>query len=288
MVGIGLAWGAFGCSKSPGPDAPKPQPTANGSPTEAPSEGSRGDFSNINFSQRFEEAVITDVLEGQHLPPEATIAGVKTAPLRVAVEKTWPNIKLTDSTGSPIKYTWNLDTEAGRIEIALRPEFAPNHVRNVLALAHAGYYDGLVFERTLHAEVVSDTASSRLDFIMAGCPTGTGDDGHGHIGYFMRSEFRKDLKHEAGTVGVWHEDDPDSAGCRFYITLGPAPILDGRYTIVGKVTQGLDVVRQIAEGPVQDPASSPENEKPAKPVVIKKATISPQLMEKAASTGHNE
>ncbi|MCE9534182.1 MAG: peptidylprolyl isomerase, partial [Planctomycetes bacterium] len=114
-----------------------------------------------------------------------------------------------------------------------------------------------------------------------GCPTGTGDDGYGHLGYFVRAEFQTDLKHQEGTVGFWHEEDPDSAGTRFYITLGPAPALDGKFTIIGQVTQGLDIVKRIAAQPVQsaDPTTA-ENEKPVKPATIKKVAIFPDVMEK--------
>jgi len=165
------------------------------------------------------------------------------------VEELWPKIKLTDATGKTIARTLLIETSEGPIEISLRPETAPNHVRNILALAELGYYDGLFFDRNVHQQADVDGDKSRFDLLIAGCPLGTGEDGYGHLGYSILAEFQPDLKHEDGTVGFWHEEDPDSAGTRFYITLGPAPALDGKFTIIGQVSKGLDVVKRIAAQP---------------------------------------
>jgi cyclophilin family peptidyl-prolyl cis-trans isomerase len=213
------------------------------------------------------------VLEGHQLPPDVTFGGMKTGLLRMEIEESWRKIKLTDASGMPLPQTIRIETIEGSIEITLRPEFAPNHVRNMIALTRAGFYDGLQFERVVHQQSELDGQTTRLDMVIAGCPTGTGDDGFGHIGYFMRSEFQQHVKHEAGTVGFWHEEDPDSAGCRFYITLGPAPLLDGKFTIIGSVSKGLDAVHRIASAPRQSVDVSPENEKPIAPIAIKKASV---------------
>jgi cyclophilin family peptidyl-prolyl cis-trans isomerase len=281
-----------GCGKSSAPDhqqeggpsvAGPENPNAVENPGLDPEQSAT-----VNFNQSFEEAANTEVLEGHHLPPDVTFGGKKTGPLRAALEESWSKIKLTDALGRPVPYVLHLETSEGAIEIQLRPEFAPNHVRNILALARAGFYNGLQFERIIHQEAELDGQKSRLDMLIAGCPMGTGDDGFGHIGYFMHSEFRQNLKHSEGAVGFWHEEDPDSAGCRFYITLGPAPILDGKFTIIGSVIKGLPVVRKIASQPVQSPDMSPENEKPVNPTLIKKATITPEPMEKTEPVNQNE
>jgi cyclophilin family peptidyl-prolyl cis-trans isomerase len=291
LVFAGLLLGGLGCGKSPAPTPskfeapPEEHGPALGNPS---STADTHDARAINFDQSFAEATITDVLDGQRLPPDVTMAGKKAGPLRAAIEESWSKIKLTDSSGKPIDYVLRLETSEGSIDIQLRPDIAPNHVRNLLALAQAGYYNGLVFERVVHAEAESGGTTNRLDMVFGGCPIGTGDDGCGHIGYFLRGEFQPNIRHEAGTVGIWHEDHPDSAGCRFYITLGPAPILDGKFTVVGCVVSGLDVVRTIAAVPVIDANSSPENEKPVRPIAIKKATVTPQVMEKRSPVAHNK
>lgn len=267
-----------GCNQSsPTPEAGTS--ASNAAAVEAPKTDVALDDSQraLDFNQSFDDAVITEVLEGHHLPPDLTFAGKKTALLRAQIEAVWPKARLTDASNHPVPRHLRFETSAGAFEIELRPELAPNHVRNMLALAAVGYYDGLLFERNVHQEA-NDELPSRLDLLIAGCPTGTGEDGFGHLGYFLRSEAQGDLKHAEGTVGFWHEEDADSAGCRFYITLGACSALDGKFTIIGRVSKGLDALKRIAAEPVQsnDP-TSPDNEKPVHPAVIQKVTISPEL-----------
>jgi peptidyl-prolyl cis-trans isomerase B (cyclophilin B) len=269
---------AFGCNQS-SPPTDQAAGTANAtaagvSPMEtAPVDAAPA----LDFNQSFDDAVITEVLEGHQLPPDLTFAGKKTAPLRAEIESLWPRIRLTDANNHPIVRRLNFATSSGAFEIELRPELAPNHVRNMLALAALGYYDGLLFERNVHQDASADLPS-RIDLLIGGCPTGTGEDGFGHLGYFLRSEAQPELKHVEGTVGFWHEEDPDSAGCRFYITLSPCSALDGKFTVIGRVSKGIDVLKGIAAQPVQsNDSTSPDNEKPVHPAVIQKVTISPEV-----------
>ena len=282
--------GLIGCARAPEPTTPKDdgRPNAAIQSVNADRLGRRADAATdkpaaLNFDQSFEEAANTEVLEGQFVPPDRAATGKKTAQLRAAVESLWPKIKLTDASGKPIDRMLQVETSEGPIEIALQPELRMNHVRNMLALAHLGFYDGLVFERNVHQEEPDGEGNGRVELrmVIAGCPIGTGDEGYGHLGYFIRAEFQDELKHSEGTVGFWHEEGPDSAGTRFYITLGPAPALDGKFTIVGRVTKGLDVVKRIASQPVKsDDPSSPDNERPVHPTSIKKIAIQPDVMEK--------
>lgn len=269
---VGLA----GCGKAPNADQAA-TPAVAVAPADAERPGDPHVAAKpavVSFNDRFDTAVITEVLDGHHLPPDLTFAGLKTGNLRAAIEQIWPSIKVTDAAGQPVVQIIKMETSEGVVEISLRPDLAPNHVRNMLALTKLGFYNGLRFESNVRQEADIDGQKSRLDLLIAGCPTGTGDAGFGHLGYFVRAEFQPDLKHEAGTVGFWHEEDPDSAGTRFYITLGPAPALDGKFTIVGQVSKGLDVMQRIASQPVKstDP-SSPDSEKPITPASIKKVTI---------------
>lgn len=225
------------------------------------------------YDEPFAKATTDEVGPDQLPPVDRTIAGKSSAKLRVEVERAWPSIKLVGVDQKPLAWAVTLDTEAGQIEMALRPDLAPNHVRNFIALTKAGYYDGLRFDRIVHQ--VAETpegARSEIRLVIFGCPAGTGDKGIGHIGYRLRSEF-SDEKHEAGTVGFERDQDPSSAGTRLYITLGPAPVRDGNYTIVGKVTKGLDVVEKIATGKILlDDNINPSRELPERPIVIRKAT----------------
>ena len=111
-----------------------------------------------------------------------------------------------------------------------------------------------------------------MEIIEGGCPRGTGEMGHGSIGYWLKNEVSLE-QHDVGTVAACHGEDPDTAACRFYITLNKAPFLDGTFTIFGKVTSGLDVARRIFSLPVRNDPEYPEGDRPEKPVVIRSVTI---------------
>jgi cyclophilin family peptidyl-prolyl cis-trans isomerase len=224
---------------------------------------------NAALHQSFADATIADAPDGQELPAQ-TLTGQSVGKVYGKVVELWDTISLESTAGKLIDYRATLQTDLGEIEIALRPDLAPNHVRNFLALAKAGYYDGLVFERTVHEE--SDAESGvALDYLEAGCPLGTGNPHYGSIGYWMKPEIQDKVQHEEGTVGAWHVQEMESAACKFYITLTKAPVLDGNFTIFGKVTRGLDVARQIARGPHR--ADAEIADRPEKPVVIRQVKI---------------
>lgn len=208
-------------------------------------------------------------------PPDTTMTGKATGKLFADVQRLWDTIRFTTGDGQPITYTAVLETDLGNIEIALRPDWAPNHVRNFIALARAGYYDGLVFDGAVHDEFVDDEGNKiTVDYLEAGGPGGVTEPEHSSIGYWMKPEFRADVPHEEGTVGAAHGYERDSAACKFYITLCKAPMLDGAYTVFGKVTRGLDVAREIFKQPVRRDDKDPEQDfRPLKPVVIRKVTI---------------
>jgi cyclophilin family peptidyl-prolyl cis-trans isomerase len=216
-------------------------------------------------------------------PPDETITNKSVYRLYAEVTRLWDTIRFVSPAGKRIDYTAKIETDFGVIEIALRPDLAPNHVRSFVALAQAGYYDGLRFDRIYHEESVSQPGT-RLDDIEGGCPLGTGDPGNGSIGYWLKPEFSDKVSHEEGTVGACHGSEPDTAACRFYITLCKAPFLDGSYTVFGKVTKGLDVARTIFEQPVIIDDNDPDaHRRPNKPIVIRKVTI--QAHETEAATG---
>lgn len=262
-VGLLVLGGLVGCSPPPAPAGPESTPEVAAAPAD-PAE---------RFRQTFGQAATTEVGPGQLAPPDRTVAGKSTAAVREEVERLWPTIDVADSKGTPGAWAVTLDTDLGPIEIALRPDLAPNHVRNLIALTKAGYYDGLRFDRLVHHEVEDPNGvRSELRLVRLGCPAGTGDAGVGHVGYRLRSEFTE-AKHEAGTVGFWRDEaDPSSGGVRLYITLAPAPVLDNSYTTVGKVTSGMPVVEQIAAGKLLPADADPARELPERPVVIRKAT----------------
>jgi cyclophilin family peptidyl-prolyl cis-trans isomerase len=237
----------------------------------------------VRLDQSFAEATRSHPPADWQRPPDVTMTGKSVGKLYTQVVAAWDGIRFRSADGRQIFYVATLDTELGPIEIALLPELAPNHVRNFLALAKVGYYDGLVFERTVHAR---SEGQPDLELIEGGCPLGTGEIGHGSIGYWLKPEFSAE-PHVEGTVGACHGEETDTAACKFYITLGKAPFLDNNFTVFGKVTQGLDVARKIFALPVRNDPEYPEGDRPEKPVVIRKITVVAREVAGPAVVGDN-
>jgi cyclophilin family peptidyl-prolyl cis-trans isomerase len=222
------------------------------------------------LQQPFADATLADQPD-QYLP-DKTMTGKSVGKLYEEVVRRWDKIVFVTPEGKRPVYTAALDTELGLIEIDLLPDVAPNHVRSFIALAQSGYYDGLMFERVVKEQ--SETQpQDKVELIEGGCPVGMGTAGFGSIGYWLKPEFSKDVHHEEGSVGACLGEDPDTAACRFYITLGKAPVMDGERTIFGKVTNGLDVVHRIATQPLMNSSEFPLGDRPEKPVSIRAVTI---------------
>jgi peptidyl-prolyl cis-trans isomerase B (cyclophilin B) len=131
-------------------------------------------------------------------------------------------------------YRVKMETTKGDIQLELFPEHAPKTVNNFVFLARDGFYDGVTFHRVI------------ADFmIQGGDPTGSG---RGGPGYRFEDEFRGNpLRHERGVISMANAG-PGTNGSQFFITHVPTPHLDGRHTVFGKVTKGLDVVDSIEQG----------------------------------------
>lgn len=126
-----------------------------------------------------------------------------------------------------------IKTTKGNIHIILFPKIAPVSVCNFIQLCQTDYFDDKVFHRVVPNFVVQ-----------AGCPRG---DGFGSLDFLIRSELSHLYYHEAGLVGM-ASAGKDTESSQFFITHSPAPHLDGRYTVFGKVTKGLDIVDEIQIG----------------------------------------
>jgi peptidylprolyl isomerase len=132
-----------------------------------------------------------------------------------------------------------LETTHGRVVIELRPDLAPNHVARIKELAQQGFYDGVVFHRVIEGFMAQ-----------TGDPTGTGRGGSGKN---LKAEFSK-APHERGSVSMARANHPDSADSQFFICFNDAHFLDGKYTVWGRVIEGMENVDKIKRGePVKDP-----------------------------------
>ena len=123
------------------------------------------------------------------------------------------------------------------MELELYPEYAPITVDNFVSLVKQGFYNGLTFHRVISGFM-----------IQGGCPLGTGTGGPGYQikGEFAQNGVNNPLKHTRGVISMARSMAPDSAGSQFFIMHMDAPHLDGAYAAFGKVTQGIEVVDEIA------------------------------------------
>jgi peptidyl-prolyl cis-trans isomerase B (cyclophilin B) len=131
-------------------------------------------------------------------------------------------------------YTATFETSRGQIVLALDAKSAPKTVNNFVFLAQDGFYNGLSFHRVIP------------DFmVQGGCPEGTG---RGGPGYRFADEFAGNPNtHERGVISMANAG-PGTNGSQFFITHVPCPWLNGKHTVFGKVTSGLDVVDAIKGG----------------------------------------
>jgi peptidyl-prolyl cis-trans isomerase B (cyclophilin B) len=262
-----------GCNrKKPQSQTEKPPDENSAQKAEAPKQPQLpGD---ARFHQSFAEATRAEPPPDCR-PNDATSTGKSTGKLYTEVKRIWDEIPLVGDDGKPLVYRVVIRTKLGSFEIDLKPEIAPNHVRNFIALVRAGYYDGLVFEGVVH-QSAPEKPEIKTDLVVAGNPTGADDAGlasYGSIGYWLKPEFSDQSLHEEGAVGAIHGEEADTAACRFYIMLSKAPNLDGTSTVFGKVIKGLDVVRTIATQPFKIDEQEEGYGRPLQPVVIEKATV---------------
>jgi peptidylprolyl isomerase len=130
----------------------------------------------------------------------------------------------------------------GTVTVDLRDDLAPKHVAQIAALARAGAYDGVVFHRVIDG-FMAQTGDVQF---------GKGDDlsqaGRGGSDLpDLPAEFSAET-FDRGVVGMARAQDPSSANSQFFIMFAPGPFLDGQYTIVGRVTAGMEVVDAIKRG----------------------------------------
>lgn len=142
----------------------------------------------------------------------------------------------TESVEELAQYRAILETSLGDIAIEFTPAQAPEHVRNFLRLASAGVYDGTSWHRVVKGFVVqTGHMPTRREPLTESQQKLVRD---------LKAEFNDQL-HDLGTVSMARLADPDTANTSFFIVTARAQMLDGKYTVFGKVVSGLDVVQRI-------------------------------------------
>jgi cyclophilin family peptidyl-prolyl cis-trans isomerase len=136
-------------------------------------------------------------------------------------------------------YTATIQTDNGDIVLQLFADKTPNTVNNFVFLAREGFYDGVIFHRVIENFMVQ-----------GGDPTGTG---RGGPGYSFADEFHPELRHDGPGILSMANAGPNTNGSQFFITHVATPHLDGKHSVFGRVTGGLDVLMAI---PVRDPAQA--------------------------------
>jgi len=133
-----------------------------------------------------------------------------------------------------------LETSKGNVVVELRPDLAPNHVARIKELARQGFYDGVPFHRVIEGFMAQ-----------TGDPTGTGTGGSGQK---LPAEFNAE-PHTRGAVSMARAQSPDSADSQFFIVFDDATFLDRKYTVWGRVIEGMENVDEINKG---EPPASPD------------------------------
>ncbi|MDE7082666.1 MAG: peptidylprolyl isomerase [Clostridia bacterium] len=149
--------------------------------------------------------------------------------------------------------------KGGVIKAELYPEKAPNTVNNFISLVKSGFYDGLIFHRVISGFM-----------IQGGDPKGVGTGGPGYSikGEFALNGFKQnDLKHSRGVLSMARAMNPNSAGSQFFIMHQNSSHLDGQYAAFGKVTEGIEVVDEIAA------VRCDWQDKPLEPQIMEKVTV---------------
>jgi cyclophilin family peptidyl-prolyl cis-trans isomerase len=143
--------------------------------------------------------------------------------------------------GADPQNTLIIDTTKGRVVVKLRPDIAPQHVARMKQLAREKFYDNVPFHRVISGFMAQ---------------TGDGARGNGTGGSKypdLKAEF-SNVPFTRGIVGMARATDPNSANSQFFIMYDDGSFLNGKYTVVGEVVSGMDVVDKIKKGePVQDP-----------------------------------
>jgi len=171
----------------------------------------------------------------------------------------------TASEEKPMSYYENkvaeLHTSAGEIDIRFFPDVAPNHVKNFIDLAEKGFYNGTKFHRVIPGFMIQGGDPNTI----SGPPQTWGTGGSPQT---VNAEFSS-IPHKRGIVSMARSNDPNSASSQFFIMVAEYPSLNGKYSVFGQVTKGMDVADKIVSAPRD------ANDRPNDPTTIESIKIRP-------------
>jgi peptidyl-prolyl cis-trans isomerase B (cyclophilin B) len=136
-----------------------------------------------------------------------------------------------------------IETKFGTIELEFLNDKAPGHVKNFVDLAKKGFYDGTTFHRVIPGFMIQGGDPNTKD-----PKAPRGQHGTGGPGYNIKAEFN-DTPHKRGVLSMARANDPNSAGCQFFICVGDSGFLDRNYTAFGRVTRGMEVADKVVNAP---------------------------------------
>jgi cyclophilin family peptidyl-prolyl cis-trans isomerase len=137
-------------------------------------------------------------------------------------------------------------TDLGSFRIQFFPEEAPKHVAQFLSYSEKGFYDGTAFFRAVANCVIQGGDPLLKNAATPRARWGTG-------GFNTLASESSNLKHLRGIVSAVHlQNKPDSDGSQLFVCVSPQPALDGKYTVFGEVTEGMNVVEQISRVPLDE------------------------------------
>lgn len=213
--------------------------------------------------------VFAHVVEGMDVVEQISrtpvdAGGLAQKPVRILKISIEPKKKepFADAPPDGLRRVVTLNTTLGAIQIEMEPDWAPHTVQRFLMLCTTGWYDHTAFHRLVKG------------FVLQGGSADTRASGPNHPADRwvtpLKAEFRPDVKHVRGIVSMAHGGDPNSATTSFFIVLGPAPNLDGKFAAFGKVVGGMDVLDAFEKEDV-------DGEKPKRRLEIMSTSIGPAV-----------
>ena len=160
-----------------------------------------------------------------------------------------------------------IKTSEGDMVVEFWSDVAPKTVENFKKLSKQGFYNGTAFHRIIKGFMIQGGDPLTKD------PSKEAMWGTGGPGYSIKAEFNS-RSHQRGVLSMARSSDPDSAGSQFFICLGDASFLNGKYTAFGKVIKGDDVLGKIGDTPVTSSGGG-EASKPTKRIEVKSIDVVP-------------